>query len=95
VIVPTAGIFAPFQLVSEFLLGVALLFGVFTRPAALAGAFFLVNTYLLSIGTGEWAWSYFIPLSATGVIFFTNVGRALGLDAWLYRKYGESRLGLW
>lgn len=95
VIIPIKGVFAPFQLVSEFLLAVALLVGLFTRPAAILGAFFLINTYLISIGTGEWPWSYFIPLTVLGVIFFTNAGRALGLDAWLKEKYGESRFGLW
>jgi NADH dehydrogenase len=95
VVIPIKGVFAPFQLVTEFLLGLALLIGLFTRPAAVIGAFFLLNTYLISVGTGEWAWSYFIPISALGVIFFTNAGRALGVDGWLKGQYGESRFGLW
>ncbi len=95
VIIPVKDIFAPFQLVTEFLLAIALLVGVFTRPMALGGAFFLLNTYLISVGTGEWAWSYFIPISVLGAVFFSNAGRVLGVDAWLAQRFGESKWGLW
>ncbi len=95
VIIPIKGIFAPFQLVTELLLALALLTGVLTRPVSLGAAFFLLNTYLISVGTGEWAWSYFIPISALGVIFFTNAGRVLGIDAYLVKRFGESKWGLW
>ena len=95
VIIPIKEVFAPFQLVSEGLLGLALLIGLFTRPACLAGAFFIINTYLISIGTPEWPWSYFTVLSVLGVVFFTNAGRVLGVDVWIVNRYGESKWGLW
>ncbi len=40
VILPIRNIFAPFQLVMEFVLGLALLIGGFTRLFSLAGIFF-------------------------------------------------------
>lgn len=95
VIIPTADVFAPFQLVSEFLLGLALLLGFCTRAAAVAGAFFIINTYLLSIGTGEWAWSYFTVLSVLGAVYFTKAGRSVGIDSSLHKRYGETKLALW
>lgn len=95
VIIPAKDVFAPFQMVSEGLLGLAILFGLFTRPASVIGFFFLLNVYLLSIGTGEWAWSYFLPIGVLGAIFFTNAGRWLGLDAILLKRWGEPKLPLW
>lgn len=95
VIIPAKAVFAPFQLVSEGLLGLVLLIGLFTRPAAVAGTFFMMNVYLLSIGTGEWAWSYFLPIGLLGAVFFANAGRWLGLDVILVKRWGEPKLPLW
>ncbi len=95
VIIPIRGIFAPFQLVTEFLLGVALLLGFCTRGAALAGAFFIINTYLLSIGTDEWPWSYFTVLGVLGTVYFTKAGRSIGVDVLLLRHFGETKFALW
>ena len=57
VILPIRNIFAPFQLVAEFLLGLAVLVGAFTPLASLAGVFFLLNTMLATFGH-DWLWSY-------------------------------------
>lgn len=95
VIIPIRGVFAPFQLVAEFLLGLALLLGFCTRAAAVAGAFFIINTYLLSIGTGEWPWSYFAVLSVLGAVYLAKAGRSTGLDVFLLKRYGETKLALW
>jgi uncharacterized membrane protein YphA (DoxX/SURF4 family) len=95
VIIPAKAVFAPFQLLSEGLLGLALLVGLFTRPMAIAGLFFIVNVFLLSIGTGEWPWSYFLVVGLLGGIFFSNAGRWLGADAWLVKRWGEPRWPLW
>ena len=46
VILPVRHLFAPFQLVAEFLLGLAILVGAFTPLASIAGIFFLINTLL-------------------------------------------------
>jgi len=88
VILPARGVFAPFQLVAEFLMGVALLIGLFTPLTCLVAGFFIVNTFLATYGV-DWPWSYLTILGILGVCFFTRGGRSLGVDAWLVEKCGE------
>ena len=94
VILPIRGVFAPFQLVSEFLLGIGLLVGAFTPFFSLAGIFFLLNTFLASLGH-DWPWSYWMPIAMLAVTFFTCAGRALGVDAYLVKRFGERGWLLW
>jgi uncharacterized membrane protein YphA (DoxX/SURF4 family) len=94
VILPARYVFAPFQLVAEGLLGLALLTGTLTRLFSLAGIFFLINTFLASLGH-DWPWSYWMPIGILVVIFFTRAGRALGVDALLLKRYGERGFLLW
>jgi uncharacterized membrane protein YphA (DoxX/SURF4 family) len=94
VILPIRNIFAPFQLVAEFLLGLALLVGAFTPLASIAGVFFLLNTMLATFGH-DWLWSYIMPMSILFVIFFTRAGRAMGVDAYLLKRFGERKFFLW
>ena len=94
VILPIRGIFAPFQLVAEGVLSVALLFGFFTPLVSLAGIFFLLNTFLASLGH-DWPWSYILPIGILVVVFFTQAGRALGIDAYLLKRFGDRSRWLW
>lgn len=94
VILPIRNVFAPFQLVAEFLLGLAFLLGLFTPLASLAGIFFLINTMLATFGH-DWLWSYILPISILVVTFFTRAGRGLGLDAYLLKRFGERKFFLW
>lgn len=94
VILPIRNVFAPFQLVAEFLLGLALLTGSLTRFFSLAGIFFLANTMLATFGH-DWLWAYLMPIGILGVVFFTNAGRALGIDALLVKRFGERGFLLW
>jgi uncharacterized membrane protein YphA (DoxX/SURF4 family) len=88
VILPVRGFFAPFQLVTEFLLGLFLLLGLFTPLTSAAGAFFILNTFLATLGH-DWPWSYVTILGILFVTFFTRAGRSLGLDARLLNRRGE------
>jgi uncharacterized membrane protein YphA (DoxX/SURF4 family) len=94
VILPARAVFAPFQLVAEFLLGAGLLVGAFTPLFSLAGIFFLANTFLATFGH-DWPWAYLMPIAILAVVFFTRAGRALGLDAYLLARFGERKLPLW
>lgn len=94
VILPMRGAFAPFQLVAEFLMGIAILVGAFTPLASLAGIFFLLNTMLATLGH-DWLWSYILPISILVVVLFTHGGRALGVDAYLMRRFGRRHFLLW
>jgi len=94
VILPNRAVFAPFQLVAEGLMSMALLAGFFTPFFSLAGIFFLLNTFLASLGH-DWPWSYLLPIGILAVTFFTCAGRALGVDAYLLKRFGERSRWLW
>ncbi len=94
VILPIRNVFAPFQLIAEFLLGLALLVGAFTPLASIAGIFFLLNTLLATFGH-DWLWSYILPISILAVTLFTHAGRTLGVDAYLVKRTGKRHFLLW
>jgi len=94
VILPIAPFFTTFQLVTELLMGIALLIGFLTPLTSIFAAFFILNTFLASWGA-DWPWSYLTILSILGVLFFTRAGRSLGVDAWLADRFGETRFPLW
>lgn len=87
VIIPIRHLFAPFQLVAEFLMGIALLIGFFTPVFSLGGIFFLINTFLLTFGH-DWPWAYLMPIGILGVCTLTLAGRALGVDGFLLKRFG-------
>lgn len=91
VILPIRGVFAPFQLVSEGLLGLFLLIGFLTPWTSAAAAFFILNTFLATFGH-DWPWSYLTILGILFVVFFTRAGRSLGVDARLADRRGEPPL---
>jgi uncharacterized membrane protein YphA (DoxX/SURF4 family) len=94
VVLPSRGVFAPFQLAAEFLLGTALLLGFLTRMFSLAGIFFLLNTFLATFGH-DWPWAYGLPIGILGVVFLTGAGRSLGLDVYLAKRFGRRGFLLW
>ena len=91
VILPARAVFAPFQLVTEFLLGVLLLVGALTPWTCAAAAFFILNTFLATFGH-DWPWSYATILGILFVVFWTRAGRSLGVDAWLAKKSSQPPL---
>lgn len=86
VIFPIRTFFAPFQLVTEFLLGLFLLVGILTPLTSLMAAFFIFNTFLATFGQ-DWPWSYLMILVILFVVFMTKAGRSLGVDAWLDERF--------
>jgi uncharacterized membrane protein YphA (DoxX/SURF4 family) len=88
VILPIRTVFAPFQLIAEGLLGLALLTGLFTRFFSWAGIFFLINTFLATLGN-DWPWAYIMPIGILVVTAFTNAGRVWGVDGYLHRRNGR------
>ena len=93
VILPARAVFAPFQMVAELLLGLALLVGFLTPLSSLAGIFFLINTFLATFGH-DWYWAYLMPIGILLVVLLAKAGRSAGVDAWLVRRFGE-RKWLW
>ena len=91
VIFPIKDFFAPFQLVTEFLIGVFLLLGLLTPLTSLAAIIFILNTFLATFGH-DWPWSYGMMLAILGVVLLTMAGRSLGIDKLLYDRRGEPRI---
>ena len=91
VILPIRDVFAPFQLVTEFLLGLFLLIGFLTPWTSAAAAFFILNTFLATLGH-DWPWSYVTILGILFVIFWTRAGRSLGVDARLAARRSKPPL---
>ena len=94
VILPVRALFAPFQLVAELVMGLALLVGAFTPLFSLAAILFLLNTYLATFGV-DWPWSYLMPMGILAVCGLTRAGRALGVDALLLQRFGDKTWPVW
>jgi uncharacterized membrane protein YphA (DoxX/SURF4 family) len=90
-ILPIRDFFAPFQLVTEFLLGLFLLLGFLTPLTSFAGIFFIFNTFLATFGH-DWPWSYGMMLAILGVVLVTRAGRSIGIDNLLLTWRGEPRI---
>ena len=91
IILPIRGFFAPFQLVTEFLIGVFLVLGFLTPLTSFAGFIFIINTFLATFGH-DWPWSYGMMLAILVVVLVTRAGRSIGIDNLLYDRRGEPRI---
>lgn len=78
----------------ELLIAIGLLFGIFTRAASLAGLAFFASLLLTYFGGEEWIWTYVLLVAGSAVVFLEWGGRLLGVDQFIARARGESRLGL-
>jgi uncharacterized membrane protein YphA (DoxX/SURF4 family) len=83
------GQFAAFQMIAEFLMGLALLVGLLTPLAGLAATFFFLNLFLAYFGGSEWIWTYVLLTVSAFVVAWTRAGRAYGFDARLVRQRGS------
>ena len=90
-IIPIRNFFAPFQLVTEFLIGLFLLLGFLTPLTSLASIFFIINTFLATFGH-DWPWSYAMMMAILAVVLVTRAGRSVGIDNLLYNRRGEPRI---
>ncbi len=93
-ILQVPGLFAVFQMVAELLMGLALLFGVFTPLAAAGATLFFFNLFLAYFGGLEWIWTYVLLTVSALVVALSQAGRSWGLDSALLRRLGEPPTGL-
>jgi uncharacterized membrane protein YphA (DoxX/SURF4 family) len=84
-----ASMAAPLQAVTEISLGVLLVLGLFTRPAALVAFAFLTSLWISEWGTG-WIWELLVPVMVSLALAVGTAGRTWGLDAFLSRKRPSS-----
>jgi uncharacterized membrane protein YphA (DoxX/SURF4 family) len=84
-----AALAAPLQGVTEFSLGVLLLLGLFTRPAAFIAFLFLGSLWISEFGT-SWIWELLVSVMAALALAVGRAGRTWGIDAILARRSPSS-----
>jgi uncharacterized membrane protein YphA (DoxX/SURF4 family) len=84
-----ASMAAPMQALTESTLGLLLVLGLFTRPAALVAFLFLGSLWVSEWGTA-WIWELLVPVLISLGLAVGRAGRGWGVDAWLARKQPSS-----
>jgi uncharacterized membrane protein YphA (DoxX/SURF4 family) len=80
-----AAMAAPMQGVTEISLGILLVIGLFTRPAAFVAFLFLGSLWISELGT-TWIWELLVPVVACLGLAVGRAGRTWGVDAFLARR---------
>src|SRR5271169_4291205 len=80
-----AAIAAPMQAATEISLGILLVIGLLTRPAAFVAFLFLGSLWVSEWGTA-WIWELLVPVLASLGLAVGRAGRTWGIDAWLARR---------
>jgi uncharacterized membrane protein YphA (DoxX/SURF4 family) len=84
-----AAMVAPMQAATEILLGILLVIGLLTRPAAFVAFLFLASLWVSEWGT-SWIWELLVPVLASLGLAVGRAGRAWGIDALLARRRPSS-----
>jgi thiosulfate dehydrogenase (quinone) large subunit len=84
-----AAMAAPMQALTEIALGVLLVIGLLTRPAALVAFLYLGSLWVSEWGT-SWIWELLVPVLASLALAVGRAGRAWGIDAWLAQRRPSS-----
>src|SRR6267378_770869 len=80
-----AAMAAPMQAATEISLGILLVIGLLTRPAAFVAFLFLASLWVSELGT-SWIWELLVPVVASLGLVVGRAGRAWGIDALLARR---------
>lgn len=86
-----AAMAAPMQALAEIALGILLVVGLLTRPAALVACLYLASLWVSEWGTA-WIWELLVPVLASLALSVGRAGRGWGVDAWLARRWPTSPL---
>jgi uncharacterized membrane protein YphA (DoxX/SURF4 family) len=84
-----AAIVAPLQGATEISLGILLVIGLLTRPAALVAFLFLGSLWISEWGT-SWIWELLVSVLACLGLAIGRAGRSWGVDAWLAQQRPSS-----
>jgi uncharacterized membrane protein YphA (DoxX/SURF4 family) len=85
-----AALAAPMQAATEISLGILLVIGLLTRPAAFVAFLFLGSLWISEWGT-SWIWELLVSVLASLGLAIGRAGRRWGLDAWLSQRWPSSR----
>src|SRR5258705_8526439 len=80
-----AAMVAPMQAATEISLGILLVIGLLTRPAAFVAFLFLTSLWVSEWGT-SWIWELLVPVLASLGLAVGRAGRAWGIDGMLARR---------
>jgi uncharacterized membrane protein YphA (DoxX/SURF4 family) len=81
-----AAMAAPMQAMTELSLGVLLVIGLLTRPAAFVAFLYLGSLWVSEWGTA-WIWELLVPVLASLGLAVGRAGRRWGVDAWLAQRW--------
>jgi uncharacterized membrane protein YphA (DoxX/SURF4 family) len=84
-----AAVAGPMQGLTEISLGILLLIGLLTRPAAFVAFLFLGSLWISEWGTA-WIWELLVPMLASLGLAIGGAGRRWGADAWLLQRWPSS-----
>lgn len=84
-----AAIAAPLQGMTEISLGILLIIGLITRPAAFVAFLFLGSLWISEFGT-SWIWELLVSVLASLGLAIGCAGRRWGVDAWLSKRWPSS-----
>ena len=84
-----AAMAAPMQALTEIALGIVLIIGLLTRPAAFVAFLYLGSLWVSEWGTA-WIWELLVPVMASLGLVVGSAGRKWGVDAWLAQRWPSS-----
>src|ERR1700722_6290253 len=84
-----AAMAAPLQALTEISLGILLVIGLLTRPAAFVAFLYLGSLWVSEWGTA-WIWELLVPVLASLGLVVGRAGRRWGVDAWLAQRWPSS-----
>ncbi len=84
-----AAMAAPMQAITEISLGILLIIGLLTRPAAFVAFLYLGSLWVSEWGTA-WIWELLVPVLASLGLAIGHAGRRWGVDAWLSQRWPSS-----
>ncbi|MGH9510567.1 MAG: DoxX family membrane protein [Terriglobales bacterium] len=84
-----AAMAAPMQAMTEISLGILLVIGLLTRPAAAVAFLYLGSLWVSEWGTA-WIWELLVPVLASLSLAIGSAGRRWGVDAWLSKRWPSS-----
>ena len=87
-----AAMAAPMQAMTEIGLGIVLIIGLLTRPAAFVAFLYLGSLWVSEWGTA-WIWELLVPVMTSLGLAIGSAGRRWGVDAWLAERWPS--LPLW
>jgi uncharacterized membrane protein YphA (DoxX/SURF4 family) len=91
VVLPNLNVFGPLVYLTEAVIGISLLLGLFSRAGAMLGLLMGINLWLgLYSAPHEWPWTYMFLVMIQAFFVIDPPGRTLGADALLRLRAGSA-----